>query len=102
MAHRTWGKPDGNQNAIIKELVCQGYQVQPFSAVGDGVPDLLVTTFDGKRTFLVECKKPKQPLTPKQVVFHDWWKGEVYIIDTVESTAGWPELFGRKRNKGEK
>ena len=101
MSHRTWGNPDRNQPDIIIALQSLGYQVQPLSAVGGGVPDLLVTNWNGTRTFLIEVKRLKQKLTPAQVRFHDWWKGEVYIIDSVESTAGWPELFGRKRNKGE-
>ena len=79
-------KIDANQPTIVKALRAIGAQVVILSAVGGGVPDLMVSF---KRTFLIEVKDGAKPpsarkLTPDQVVFHAWWGGEIYVVETVE------------------
>jgi hypothetical protein len=72
---------DGNQSEIVDDLrLIPGCTVAVLSAVGNGVPDLLI----GYRgfNFLVELKDPTKPkgdqeLTPAQVKFHAEWKGQV-------------------------
>lgn len=72
---------DGNQADIVDDLRrIPGCSVAVLSAVGGGIPDLLI----GYRgaNFLVELKDPTQPkhrheLTDEQAEFHDNWHGQV-------------------------
>lgn len=72
---------DGNQAEIIADLRrIPGCSVAVLSAVGGGIPDLLI----GYRgaNFLVELKDPMQPkhrheLTPEQQEFHAKWRGQI-------------------------
>lgn len=81
-------KADANQSGIVAALRAIGCKVIPTHTVGQGFPDLVVTTPD-RRTLLIEVKDPTQPkhrheLTPKQKEFHAAWTGEIHIVFTVE------------------
>jgi len=65
--HRTWGKPDANQAAIVAALRTVGAFVLITSPLGHGRLDL-VCSWRGRTTY-VEVKRPKQKLRPSQV---DW------------------------------
>lgn len=73
-------KVDVTQASIVKALREAGATVQDLSAVGRGVPDLLV----GYNTvnYLIECKSPGGKLTPVQSVFHSQWNGNVRVAYT--------------------
>lgn len=76
-------KIDRNQPEIIRALRAVGAIVQPLSAVGCGVPDLLVG-YRG-RNHLLEVKDGARPpsertLTPDQVEWHGRWRGEVRVV----------------------
>ena len=78
-------KTDANQASIIATLREVGATVVDLSAVGKGVPDLLV----GHRgaTYLLEVKnvKGKNKTTPDQDVFYAWWRGgPVHIVRTAD------------------
>lgn len=94
---RRAAKVDGNQAEIVEALRgIDGCIVQLLSAVGQGVPDLLV----GYRgfNFLFECKDETQPnhrheLTPDQQEWHAKWTGQVQKVFTVSeiisTMTGW-------------
>ena len=78
-------RTDANQSAIITILRQVGATVVDLSAVGKGVPDLLV----GHRgvTYLLEVKnvKGKNKTTPDQDIFYAWWRGgPVHIVRTAD------------------
>lgn len=80
-------KVDTNQKAIVKGLRAVGATVRSTASVGFGFPDLAV----GWRglTYLFEIKDgskcPSQKrLTEAEQAFHDEWKGQVTVIETLE------------------
>ena len=78
-------KTDANQSAIVAVLREVGATVVDLSAVGRGVPDLLVG-FRGV-SYLLEVKnvKGKNRTTPDQDVFYAWWRGApVAIVRTAD------------------
>ena len=89
---RRAARVDENQAAIVKALLQAGCGVVDLSAVGGGVPDLLVhpPTFpDCRMAVLLEIKNPAKPkadraLTPAQVKFHADWKGWLFVVTTVD------------------
>lgn len=89
---RRAARVDGNHAAIVKALRQAGCGVVDLSAVGNGVPDLLVhpPTFpDCRMAVLLEIKDPSQPpskqrLTPAQEKFHAGWKGWLHVVRTVD------------------
>ncbi len=85
--HRTWGKPDATQPAIITALRKAGCCVQPLSAVGGGCPDLLVcqTGAGGfAEMWLIEVKQPGETLTGPQQKWHATWAYPVHVVHTSE------------------
>lgn len=76
-------KIDLLQKEVVKGLRKIGCSVTILSAVGNGVPDLLVG-FRGVN-FLIEVKSKKTAtLTPDQVEFFRTWNGQVAVIYSVE------------------
>jgi len=76
-------KIDLLQKEVVKGLRKIGCSVAILSAVGKGVPDLLVG-FRGVN-FLIEVKSKKTAtLTPDQVEFFRTWNGQVAVIYSVE------------------
>ena len=76
-------RTDANQSSIIAVLREVGATVVDLSAVGKGVPDLLV----GHRgvTYLLEVKNVKGKTTPDQDAFYAWWRGgPVHIVRTAD------------------
>ena len=78
MAKRT----DANQQEIIDALRQLGVSVQSLHAVGSGVPDLLAG-YRG-RNYLLEVKMPDGKLNDKQAEWHTDWRGDTYVVRTVE------------------
>ena len=86
---RRAAKVDANQAEIVCALRAIGCCVVSTAPLGNGVPDILVTTPCGKRTFLVEIKDGAKPpsarkLTPDEAAFHASWLGELYVVESVE------------------
>ena len=81
---------DANQREIVKILRNLGASVQILSAVGKGCPDLLIGMFG--KNFLVEVKNGKLPpssqrLTEHEEKFFSEWKGQVYIIKSMDEVV---------------
>ena len=78
---------DANQKDIVKALRQIGCSVQPLHNVGNGVPDLLVGV--NSLNLLIEVKDGSkspsdQKLTTDQGNWHDAWRGQVQIINSVD------------------
>lgn len=79
---------DDNHDDIVQALRAAGAFVRSLAAVGDGMPDLLVTK--NSRTLLIECKNgakspSKRVLTPEQQKFHrEWTGGPLAIVTDVD------------------
>jgi hypothetical protein len=84
---RRAAKVDANQADIVAALRKIGASVQPLHSVGQGCPDLLVG-WRGMNTIL-EIKDGRKPpsarkLTDDQVIWHEGWRGQVAVVETVE------------------
>lgn len=71
-------KTDVNHVEIIKELRAANFTVVDLSAVGSGIPDLLVSR--NKRTYLVEIKSTTGILNTLQKEFRKSWQGKIYVV----------------------
>lgn len=85
MRHRA--RIDDNQTAIVSALRQAGATVQSLATIGNGCPDLVVG-YQG-RNVLLEIKDELQPpskrkLTPQEVTWHDNWRGQVVVVESVE------------------
>ena len=85
---RRAAKVDANHARIVKALRDAGCLVTDLSAVGGGVPDLLVATPVERRLMMLEIKdgekrKSAQKLTPPQEAFHAKWHGLVHVVTSV-------------------
>ena len=80
---RRAAKIDANQAEIVAALERVGCTVLSLAPMGRGCPDLLVAR--GMRTVLLEVKMPKGRLTPDQVRFLSWWRGEWFIVDSIDA-----------------
>jgi hypothetical protein len=106
-------KTDANQAEIVAALRAHGCETLSLAPMGNGCPDLLVWTphglyasdigmaparlaearacsarYSGEH-LLMEIKDGAKPpsarkLTPKQRAFHEWWPGEIHIVETVD------------------
>lgn len=78
---------DANQPAIVQALREVGASVQHLHAVGRGCPDILIG-FRGV-SYVAEIKDGSKPpskrrLTPDEEEWHQKWRGQVAIIETIE------------------
>lgn len=86
MARRSYAKKvDANQGEIVEALEKVGYSVC-VTNMGDGFPDLVIarSSQDAK---LVEVKNPRwiaYTLTADQKKFHSEWRGQIYIVTSVQ------------------
>jgi Holliday junction resolvase len=86
---RRAARTDATQTDIVSALRQAGAIVYSLAAVGNGIPDLLVS--HKGQTLLLECKdQSKSPskrcLTPAQVDFFGTWTGgPIAIVDSVEA-----------------
>jgi hypothetical protein len=80
--HRSWGKPDANQAAIVAALRKVGVSVLITSALGNGRLDL-VCSWHGRVTF-VEVKKPGEKLRASQVAWVAAWDpfANIAVVET--------------------
>lgn len=80
-------RTDVNQTEIVRFFRKLGVTVQILSMVGKGCPDLLIAC--NSYNILIEIKDgkkstSKQKLTKDEKSFFEMWKGEVYIINSIE------------------
>ena len=76
-------RADPNQKEIVRALRDVGASVIHLHMVGRGCPDILVG-FRGRNT-LMEIKTKKGKLNKKQREFFDEWRGEGWVVRTVDS-----------------
>lgn len=84
---RRAAKVDRNQSEIAGALERVGASVQYLHTVGGGCPDIAVGY--GGKNYLIEIKDGKAPpsrrgLTSAQSRFHDIWRGQVSIAESVD------------------
>jgi len=92
---------DANQREIVQAFRGLGATVQHLHNVGMGCPDILVG-FSGVN-YMVEIKDGSKPpsaqrLTPPERYWHDGWKGQVVIINSVDAAMN---MLGHVRVKGQ-
>ena len=78
---------DLNQKSIVDGLRACGVSVQSLAALGKGVPDILCG--HRGRNLVFEVKNPLQPPSKRKLTFaeeewHDSWRGQVAVIETLE------------------
>lgn len=79
-------KTDRNQAEIVAALRQIGCSVTPTHMVSKGFPDICIGWRN--KTFLAEIKDGLLPpsgraLTPAEQIWHDTWRGQVCIIDSI-------------------
>ena len=84
---RRAAKVDANQSEIVDAVRRMGCTVQLLHSVGQGCPDLLVGV--SGINLLWEIKDGSRPpserrLTTDQLIWHDEWRGQVQVVDSVE------------------
>ena len=89
--HRRIAKVDANQTAITAALRQMGATVLHLHQLGQGAPDLAVG-YQGVN-LLIEIKdgsKPpsKRQLTPDEQEWHETWRGQVAVVESVEDAVG--------------
>jgi Holliday junction resolvase len=82
-----FARVDDNQKDIVKKLRTIGATVMHCHTLGHGAPDIVVG-YRGKN-YLCEIKDPAKPpsqrqLTSDEVEFHNEWKGQIAVIETIE------------------
>ena len=82
---------DDKQAAFVAALRKIGCTVADTSGAGDGFPDLVVGRLGihGRQNYLIEIKDgskspSRRALTPAQVKFHDEWKGQIAVVNSVD------------------
>ena len=75
-------KIDRNHNEIVNALRGIGASVTSLAGVGNGVPDIIVGY--NYQNYLMEIKGQNGVLTPAQIIWHENWKGTVYVVRTAE------------------
>ena len=75
-------KVDKNQSEIVQALRKSGVSVLHLHMVGKNAPDILC----GFRSenYLMELKSGKAQPTEGQIKWHQEWRGNVFVIRTVE------------------
>lgn len=80
-------KVDANQKAIVAAMRRMGATVLHLHTIGKGCPDIAVGY--RKKNFLFEIKDgsnvpSKRKLTPDEIEFHESWRGQVTVIESVD------------------
>jgi len=78
-------KKDGNHKEISDCLIALGATVQDLAPVGGGCPDILVGF--GGVNYTMEIKEPNGKLTPAQWKWHDAWKGQKVIVESIDEVV---------------
>lgn len=84
---RRAARVDDNQAEIVAALRAAGCSVTSLASIGKGCPDIVVGR--AGMNYLMEIKdgnKPpsKRSLTPEEKKWHESWKGQVAVVESVE------------------
>jgi Holliday junction resolvase-like predicted endonuclease len=77
---RRAARVDGNHAQIVAELRAAGCHVEDLSAVGRGVPDLVVASPSGARMVFVEVKTRRGKLREQQVAWFAKWPADLRMV----------------------
>lgn len=80
---RLAGRRDGNHGEIRDGLRDCGWKVEDLGGLGGGVPDLLVGA--AGVNILLEVKVPGGKLTGDEPDWHDAWRGQVDVVESLEA-----------------
>lgn len=95
------GKVDHVQAPIVEALDENGVECVSLAGIGDGVDDLLCADRKTSELWLIECKRPGEPLTPKQKKFHARFPYRNHIAHSPEEAVAIAEFYRqRKTTKG--
>jgi hypothetical protein len=86
---RHGAKRDTNERDIVEYLRRSGCTVDRIS--GTGVPDLLVG-YHGLN-ILIEVKMPGKKLRPAQEIWHNGWRGQKAVVETIDDAASVIESY---------
>jgi hypothetical protein len=90
-------RTDANQVIVVDALRAAGASVAILSALGHGIPDLLVGYQE--RNYLLEVKDGSKPasrrrLTQKEHSFFEDWRGHMAVVDSIDEAF---DVIGLKR-----
>lgn len=97
---RRASKVDSNQPDIVAAFRRLGYSVAHTHMIGRGFPDIVIGKHN--RNFLVEIKDGRLPpskrkLTPDELEFHESWRGQIVIIESIEDVLNFDKAtFGQR------
>jgi len=99
-------RTDDNQFDIVRDLAKMGLSVRSTAMVGSGFVDIVVGDPETKHNFLFEIKNPaKKPsarrLSPAEQAFHEIWRGQVDVIETVHDAMDVINTFRLKYRIGQ-
>jgi Holliday junction resolvase len=75
---------DNNQAEIVKALRQAGWHCTDLSAVGGGVPDLLVTQFGQAHLIEIKTDERKYYFTPAQLDYQQQCKANIFVVKSVD------------------
>lgn len=84
---RRAARVDANHEAIVAAFRRMGVSCRSLASVGQGMPDLICS--NKRATWLCEVKDGTKPpsarrLTFAQVEFHASWRGQIYIVTSID------------------
>lgn len=92
---RRRAKVDLNQPEIVKAFRDMGCTVQHLHTIGSGCPDIIVGI--NGLNILVEIKSPGGTLTVDEILWHDDWRGQVQIVDSVDKAVSVVNYYRNKK-----
>jgi len=97
---RRAAKVDRNQPEIVDAARRMGCTVQPLHSIGQGCPDLLVGISGTNDLWEVkdgDLVPSARRLTADQIIWHDGWRGDVQVIDSVDKAIARINFVRRSR-----
>lgn len=85
-------KVDANQAEIVEALRAAGCTVTTLHRVGQGCPDLLVGNIG--HNLLIEVKAPGEKLNARERRWHDEWRGQVIVVESVQQAIDFVQFWG--------
>ena len=84
MHARRAAKVDVNQPELVEQIRALGWTVQHLHTLGKVCPDIMVGAIG--KNYLFEIKNPEYDgkLTADELEWHDMWRGQVAIAETLE------------------
>ena len=95
-------KTDANQSEIVQAMRRMGASVQHTHMIGRGCPDILAG-IRGVNLFLEVKDGKKSPskrrLTPDETEWHDSWRGQVAIVESIDDALALLNSVGHEPDR---